>query len=262
MLKAPLIAFGIVALFACFGLRAQASNQPADQKSGSPQQQAAPEQRAANQAAPVVIVQKAAETAHKPEADNDHGPNNRSNAWTLSDKIAAIAIVVGFLQFVALVATVQVMTATARRQLRAYVLVKGARLENWDSVDDPAIATVVVRNYGQTPAYSVDSFVGIAPHNYPLTIEVKAPENLKTVKSILAPGGEHIFRVPTRRALEADEIVLVSSGEAAIYVVGRISYVDAFKKNRVTNFLLFYGGEIGAAPDGLMGPYETGNDAT
>ena len=71
----------------------------------------------------------------------------------LSDKIAATAIIVGFLQFVALVATVAVMTVTARRQLRAYVLVKGARLEHWDNVDDPAIATVVVRNYGQTLAY-------------------------------------------------------------------------------------------------------------
>lgn len=240
---------------------ASSSKIPAIPEGPSTQEQPAAEQGAEH--APLGTKVKSPNQAQtETGAAGEHRKNQGNNSWGLSDKIAAVAIIVGFLQFVALVATVIVMIGNGRRELRAYVLVKGAKLESWDSVDDPATATIVVRNYGQTPAYSVDSYVGVAAHDYPLKIEVKPPSDMKTVKSILAPGGEHIFRVPTLRPLDSDEIALVSGGYAAIYVVGRISYVDAFKKDQVTNFLLFYGGEIGTAPDGLMGPYETGNDAT
>lgn len=44
-----------------------------------------------------------------------------ANNWGLSDKIAVIAAVVGFGQFVALFGTAYVMRASAQRQLRAYV---------------------------------------------------------------------------------------------------------------------------------------------
>lgn len=243
---------------------AQSSQPPNVQKTPNSEQQPRNEQ---HEAKPAPAIEPARPGNAQPETNTSRnaGPDDRKDAWlgwSLSDKIAIIAIIVGCLQFAALFATVLVMVRTARRQLRAYVLVEGAKLESWDSVDDPAIATVVIKNYGQTPAYSVDSFVGIGAHHYPLTIELKPPADLKTVKSILAPGGKQIFRVPALRPHDSDEIALISGGGAAVYVAGRIFYVDAFKKDRITNFLLFYGGEIGTAVDGLMGPYETGNDAT
>jgi hypothetical protein len=48
--------------------------------------------------------------------------------WNLSDKIAAIASVVAFLQFTALIATFWIMVRNGRRQLRAYVLPHDAGL--------------------------------------------------------------------------------------------------------------------------------------
>jgi hypothetical protein len=46
--------------------------------------------------------------------------------WGLSDKIAVIASVAAFLQFVVLFATVWVMIVNGRRQLRPYVVVQSA----------------------------------------------------------------------------------------------------------------------------------------
>jgi hypothetical protein len=213
--------------------------------------------------APTEVEKKACYDAAKQAG---HQTEDCKTFWekTTSDPVAMFTLVLALSTVGLWIATLALYVAGNRhseRQLRAYVLVKGAQLRKFGTAELPE-AVVVIRNFGQTPAYAVDSFVGIAAHNYPLTIKISAPEDLKTVESILAPGGEHIFRVPTLRTLAADEVGAIISGEAAIYVVGKIAYIDAFKKARITNFLLFYGGEVGVAPDGLMAPYETGNDAT
>jgi hypothetical protein len=52
-----------------------------------------------------------------------------NDAWGLADKIAVIASIVAFLQFLVLVATWGVMVRHGRRQLRAYVFVDDGSFE-------------------------------------------------------------------------------------------------------------------------------------
>src|SRR5260370_40088018 len=95
--------------------------------------------------------------------------------WTSSDKIAVIASVVGFLQFLALMATYQIMRRNTQRQLRAYVGVVRGELINIDG-DDQIEATVIVKNSGQTPAREVVMWGGMAVRDFPLREPINPPE--------------------------------------------------------------------------------------
>jgi len=93
----------------------------------------------------------------------------QAHPWGLSDKIALLAMVVGFLQFAALVWTVGVMISHGRRKLRAYVLPDNAGITegNMLAPPQPAKANIpgtfmLIKNYGRTPAYSVLSWMEIA----------------------------------------------------------------------------------------------------
>jgi len=76
-------------------------------------------------------------------------------AWELADKIAVIASVVAFLQFLALVATVWVMVRNGRRQIRAYVFVDHGSFELMTTDKNRLFirGLVSIKNYGQTPGY-------------------------------------------------------------------------------------------------------------
>jgi hypothetical protein len=63
--------------------------------------------------------------------------------------------------------------------------------------------------------------------------------------------------------LTADQVADLKRGTAAIYIDGYISYRDAFRKKRRTNFRFLYGtftGGIGITTDVTIA--EEGNDAT
>ncbi len=89
------------------------------------------------------------------------------DTWNLSDKIAAIASVVAFLQFGALVATVLIMIFNGRRQLRAYVLLDGGSIRVIsDGQGNQFIEGFVnLKNCGQTPAQNCKSWVQIKIDN-------------------------------------------------------------------------------------------------
>jgi hypothetical protein len=112
----------------------------------------------------------------------------------LSDKIAIIASVVALLQFLALVATVYMMIRTARRQLRAYVLVSGSAVANVVEGDGIPEAQVVIENFGQTPAFNFVNVTGFAGYAYPppksitLTVPKSRPDGIEPLASLGKAG--------------------------------------------------------------------------
>jgi hypothetical protein len=110
----------------------QSRQEPPRQNPGGTQQRTNTEQRDTDQVPPSIIKKLPAEDIQqKPAADEQKGPDNRSDTWALSDKIAVIASIVALLQFFALVGTLFVLMSTARRQLRAYVLISSAQIHDF-----------------------------------------------------------------------------------------------------------------------------------
>ena len=138
------------------------------QDAQSSQQNAYPNDKGTEQAPFVIKILPAEQAKEKSDTTVEKGLQKPENAWGLSDKIAVIASVVAFLQFLALVATVWVMLRTGRHQLRAYVLphdcgvYEGMQLNppQPGHSNEPGIV-LNFKNSGQTPAYKVISWARV-----------------------------------------------------------------------------------------------------
>src|SRR5262249_24752507 len=130
----------------------------------------------------------------KAASDEQERPQERGNAWsgwTLSDRIAAVAIIVGFLQFLALFATVWVMIKNGHLELRAYVYFDGPNGRQWPA-NQPNRLSVSVKavNGGKTWARNlmIERVVVRNPPGDPFDEVIW--ENSKAKPSILGPDQE------------------------------------------------------------------------
>src|SRR5215467_11313317 len=128
------------------------------------------------------------------------------------------------------------MVRTARRQLRAYVLVSGTAVTNVAEGDGIPEAQVVIKNFGETPAYNFVNVTGFAGNVYPppssITLTVPESEFSKPIaRSVLGPTQQEMSTTDwqeKKRPLTRDEKIALAEGRAIIYVYGEIRYVDAF----------------------------------
>lgn len=173
------------------------------------------------------------------------------------------------LQAIGLFVTVAVMVRTARRQLRAYVfpetcgICEGMMLDppQSDRANQPGVF-LIFKNSGKTPAYKVTSWAQID------VIEQINENSLKVLAPIpaistfpLAADGTSSKALWFGRPLSAYEIADISNGHRAIYVHGRVEYVDAFKAKRFTNFRVRYSGAFPPPPNVTFSFCERGNSA-
>jgi hypothetical protein len=245
------------------------------QQPGAPtaQQQPQPEQRGTERAPFIVKIEQPPQTQEKPDQNSEKRPDERGDGWLsgwgLSDRIAAVSIVVAALQFAALIATVWVMVLNGRRQLRAYIfpeslgLYDGTNLDNPlpDRANDPFVS-ILFRNSGQTPAFKVISWA---------RIDVIEPVNEKI---LVIPPLQNLFptwigadgKMPKGiwfgRKLTDAEIADIMATTKCIYVYGRIEYRDIFKRKRFTTFRLAYAGQYPAVPGQTFNFCADGNDAS
>jgi hypothetical protein len=123
----------------------------------------------------------------------------------------------------------------------------------------PQVA-LVIKNFGQTPAYKVTHWIAVGLDSYPNpTINPIAQHPDASIP--LAPGGFTVIR-QSGLLLTAADAAQIRGGTMAIYAVGEIRYVNAFKifkKNRFTSFRLFSGATVGKP--GEMATHQKGNDA-
>ena len=182
------------------------------------------------------------------------------NSWPLV-AIAIPAICAAF-------RTIRVMREGTERQLRAYLFPESVGV--WDgttlSPPQPANAGIpwvgmYIKNSGQTPAYKVVSIMQLAvinPANEHTLIPLPLPN---TFSGDFGPNGGIHKGAWLDRPLTAPEIADISTGARAIYAYGRIEYIDAFRRDRFTNFRLKYVGPYPPLSSAIFVYSENGNDA-
>jgi hypothetical protein len=181
--------------------------------------------------------------------------------WTLTAAIAA-AIFTGVL---AIIAMVQVYDTrkSSERQLRAYLMVEKARIEDVEVGKTPR-AVVTLKNFGQTPAYEVQQWANIGYDFFP-------PKNTFPMEDTdapcpatqMGPGGTFIARPKINNSPPLNETVIAAlkEGTFAIYVIGKVKYRDTFGNPQSTEYVMFAGGPIGIGDEALS-PYINGMKST
>jgi hypothetical protein len=239
-------------ILSAFGLLAFVSIAQSQQPSPSPGRgEGAPQQQEPTgvQQQPAVAAQNANE---KITSADEKSKQQAAYDWWLwysglgiGDKIAIIATFVGFLQFIALFATVRAMKSSARRQLRAYVT---HEIKAWRGINDgrPLAVQVALITYGQTPARAVKilGIIDIIP--FPLPAGYRLPALWTEIpQSVNVFPGETrnpaVGWITAKRSFTAAEITEITSEKSKrrAYMLGRISYRDVFNKRRVTTFRAF-----------------------
>jgi len=150
---------------------------------------------------------------------------------------------------------------TTRAELRAYVFVEGAHIEQIGVGESP-VASINIKNFGKTPAYKLKHWASMGFHLYPLTAAVpKQKQDEISAERPLAPGGEFYARPAMGQPLNQKTIdTMKKGGSHALFVVGEIFYEDIFHRKHWTKYCLFAGGAIGLGT-GELAAYEKYNDA-
>lgn len=171
---------------------------------------------------------------------------------------------------------------TTRQQMRAFVHLDRGSVYNIASPinplaiykptgaeiisrDEGPVAQLIIKNTGSTPAFKVVHWANICIADFPL-VQPLPPHKTKLKKvptSAIAPQGINTKSAKILSPLTAEEIAGLRAGTKAIYVYGEITYKDAFRRKRLTNYRLFHNiqtGAIGVTTDLTWA--EDGNDAS
>jgi hypothetical protein len=130
---------------------------------------------------------------------------------------------------------VRVTQDTGERQIRAYV---GVSQCAWVKQPNPGVfaAKVVFRNFGQSPAYEVKAYVRCTffPMGEQASWDYEIPEHVPPC--IIYPGDFAESEVGFEMADDVYVKMIASSTPVIFYFYGAITYRDAFKISRKTNF--------------------------
>jgi hypothetical protein len=181
------------------------------------------------------------------------------DAWSLSDKIAVIASVVAFLQFIALIATVFVMRRTAKRQLRAYIGIAGIDIKKV-TLNEKPVMTVLIKNFGQTPAYRVRHWVDCAVVTKG-TIKFDLEAKSFSGEATLNPSDTYSVVCVMLEPLTFEQVENILNDVDRLFLVGDIRYRDAFGHRRKTSFRQETAGRDIIAM-GRVQPSKIGNKST
>ncbi len=169
----------------------------------------------------------------------------------------------------------EIASDTAKRQLRAYLCVAEACVKitaNENPGGQPHVkleAQLHIKNGGQTPAYSVQSWlyghIGAYPENTPVP---PPPKGMLRGIAIIPAQGKNIFTAkeiaifpPIMENLEIPTV------PAAYYVQGEVRYRDIYKDWHRLKIRMFYGGpaktrktkDSNGVTMGFLGPDSWGN---
>lgn len=137
--------------------------------------------------------------------------------------------------------SVAVAQETAKRQLRAYVLLEKADISKPEGYPGGLIQCTV-RNFGQTPAknVAVRLLSGFKPFPLPPDAFLNVPPPpAGGSRADLGPGA-CIYPAAKPNALDEAFIPGLIAGDVALYLLGTIEYVDAFGEPHTTRFRYFY----------------------
>jgi hypothetical protein len=147
---------------------------------------------------------------------------------------------------------------TSRRQLRAYIHVTRVEVRDFLNIAEYFIQ---YENRGQTPAYKIEVSNCIALETVPVRSDLFDRQLEFSRHGALGPGGQTHFKKPGPRQLTAAELADLANGSLAVWVFGKIRYVDAFGKSHTTTYRNLITRDAPLSSDGKMGMAEQGNDA-
>jgi hypothetical protein len=153
-------------------------------------------------------------------------------------------------------ATVTMMDKTARRQLTAYVFLESHDLQFTAGL--PATVKIVLKNFGQTPAYGISiaggAYLGNAfdPANTPETALLPQFPNV-------APGQTAFCVLSAEGAVTGPQQDAMSAGAITLTVWATVRYKDTFGDDRFLKIRLMSGRTQGFAWGQLV-PCDGGNE--
>jgi hypothetical protein len=131
-------------------------------------------------------------------------------------------------------------------------------------------ARIIFKNFGQTPAYDVQSWIGTEVGPHPANRPLKEQSDAIPPKNTIGPGtGTQL--VGSGIPLMEFQLPAMFTPQKTLYAYGRLTYRDAFGDLWYANFRMIAGGPEGArisqrTKDGVikwaMSPDFEGNDAT
>lgn len=146
---------------------------------------------------------------------------------------------------------------TARRQLRAYVHVKGVRLveeqvsaeSDWKELR----IEILFHNFGQCPATELEYWLNFGVHEFPL--HTPLPEEKVQRIAVISPHDTFTIRAPV-------PVIDRPNGRSALYVFGRIRYFDGFQSGKETCLRYFRRGSQDWSWEGELEVGQEGNHVT
>jgi hypothetical protein len=161
--------------------------------------------------------------------------------------------------------SVERMEETAERQLRAYVgIIKGAPTLVWAETESGGKeirlqVKIVVKNSGRTPAYKMRGG-GSIKFAKSFDEHWLGAVNFFAQNTYILPDAELKYIVQESIEKLNSGVVGDIPHSHEFFFFGRIEYVDAFGKDRWTNFRFAIGGDIKSGTGDLR-PCKEGNDA-
>jgi hypothetical protein len=137
---------------------------------------------------------------------------------------------------------------TAKRQLRAYISVKDARLVLHE--DGQVEAAIEFYNCGQTPAYQLQIAHAHGFSSYPLQKIPDPPVDLRKSNSLVGAGNGFYALMKPAQHLDLDREALLAEFQHSNFVFcvrGLCTYRDIFKESHSLRFQLIVGGPSGSA---------------
>ncbi|HZT51631.1 MAG TPA: hypothetical protein VFA22_06855 [Stellaceae bacterium] len=144
-------------------------------------------------------------------------------------------VLVGVVQY-------ELFSRTARQQLRSYLLVESAARAG--EHDENPEFQIVIKNFGQTPAYRVRTWIAVRPGER-TQAGLPGPEagTIDASDAALGPGGSIALGKQFEGGWDEAGLEDFLSGRIVLFVYGEVTYRDAFNRRRYTRFRAMYGAE-------------------
>ncbi len=196
------------------------------------------------------------------EKKQDEGPNESWWFKFRTDPVATFTLILSIVTGLLWWSTRQLVLGaekTAAQELRAYVFPRIDENMSYAS-DWYRSVPLMIKNFGQTPAYDVAHSLFIGLYKYPLDTTFDHSEQLSTsARSALAPSEYSRMYACLPDDLNKAEIDSIQKKQHAIFISGKVEYFDAFRQKHTTSICLYSTGAD--FNKGLLAYYHEGNHA-
>jgi len=206
---------------------------------------------ASEEAVPIRIIEEPIPSQSEQEAEADRREHDAEDLKAQERAAAATenqispawaAAIFAFVGTLLIFFTFMETRRVSRAELRAYVCVESISVTPGTARGTPAefrkkiACHIVIKNSGQTPAYEVRHWAAIdfLPPSEEEKLEVPPLERVHM--STMPPGGVNTSNRFLLKSLTPEDGKALKKNEMALFIWGRVEYLDAFGRPRFTNY--------------------------